>query len=162
MTRSTVRTAVQEFIADAFIENLNQVLASFPKIVDISQSATAGQYSPAFGIVFIAGENESRVAGGGIAGGWKRVDYQVQFIVQMLSMRESAEVAMNDHDTLIDAIKARLRDGEHRLGLEGGTIVWQAGEPEIAVDYQVPTTFDDGATEFKTAISFIVTEMIEA
>jgi hypothetical protein len=62
---------------------------------------------------------------------------------------------------LIDAVKTRLREGQHTLGVENPNLIWQAAEPNIDVQYGEPLTNDGGATETWCAIRFIVTEMIE-
>jgi hypothetical protein len=69
---------------------------------------------------------------------------------------------MNDYDTIIDAVKDRLRAGGHRLGKTDGDIIWQAAEPNISVTYGEPATNDGGATEIWAAISFTVTQMIRS
>ena len=162
MSRSQVRTAVADWISTGNITTLNQVFASFPKRINFQVNSQAGQLSRAAGVVFIASESESRIAIGGAYNGWKRIDYAVDFQVFHHSMERNAEDSMTSFDTLIDAIKSRLRLGGHTLGLPDGSVIWQAAEPAISVTYSEPSTQDGGATETWAAISFEVTQMIQA
>jgi len=68
---------------------------------------------------------------------------------------------MTDFDTLIDAIKTRLRS-DHRFGDVNGTLVWQGAEPRITTRYGEPSTAEEGMTETYAEVEFEVTEMINA
>ena len=162
MSRAEVRTAVGTWVADAAITNLNQVFTSFPKRLNFEQNAAVGSATRAAGVVFIASESEARIAVGGPYSGWKRIDYEVVFQIFVHSMQNYAQDAMDDFDAVIDAVKDRLRSGGHRLGLSDGTVIWQAAEPEISVEYGEPKTNDGGAVEIWAGISFTVTQMIQA
>jgi hypothetical protein len=170
MSRSTVREAVRNWIATAQINTLNQTLSSFPKRINFQVNAFPGQNSRAAAVVFIESEQEMRIAIGGVAPmntggagkGWKRVDYGIALQVFHHSLQRNAEDAMADFDCLIDAIKERLRAGQHTLGVENPNIIWQAAEPGIDVQYGEPLTNEGGATETWAAIRFTVTEMIES
>lgn len=162
MSRQQVRQAVGEWIADAGIPNLNQVMTSFPKRINFQANSTAGQLCRAAGVVFIASEDESRIAIGGANDGWKRVDYQVQFQIYTHNMHPYAQDAMDDFDQIVDAVKEKLRAGGHRLGKTDGDVIWQAAESSISVDYGEPLTNDGGATEIWAAINFTVTQMIRS
>jgi len=170
MSRSTVREAVRNWIATAQINTLNQTLSSFPKRINFQVNAFPGQNSRAAAVVFIESEQEMRIAIGGVAPmntggagkGWKRVDYGIALQVFHHSLQRNAEDAMADFDCLVDAIKERLRAGQHTLGVENPNIIWQAAEPGIDVQYGEPLTNEGGATETWAAIRFTVTEMIES
>lgn len=162
MSRQEVRNAVGEWVAGANIAHLNQIYASHPKRINFQASSTAGEATRAAGLVFIAREQESRVAIGGAYDGWKRIDYDVEFQIFCHSVAQYSQDAMNDFDAIVDAVKDRLRDGGHRLGKENGDIIWQAAEPDISVTYGEPATNDGGATEIWAAISFTVTQMIRS
>lgn len=71
---------------------------------------------------------------------------------------------MDDFDAVIDAIKERLRKGGHRLDLadSDGSVIWQAAEPSIDVQYGEPVSNDGTSTETWAAIRFTVTQMIRA
>jgi hypothetical protein len=162
MSRSQVRSAVGNWVAEAGIPNLNQIFVSHPKRINFQANSVAGQLTRAAGLVFIADESESRIANGGAYNGWKRVDYTVQFQVFTHSMHPHTQDAMDDFDAIIDEVKQKLREGGHRLGLEDGDVIWQAAEPSISVMYGEPTTNEGGATEIWAAITFTVTQMISA
>jgi hypothetical protein len=168
MSRKVVREAVQSWIATAQIETLNQVFTSFPKRIDFQVNSFPGQSSRAAAVVFIESEDEQRIAIGGVGAmpvgegfGIKRVDYSIALQVFHHSLQRNAEDAMDDFDQLIDAVKTRLRQGQHTLGETNPNLIWQAAEPSISVQYGEPLTNEGGATETWCAVRFIVTEMIE-
>ena len=170
MSRATVREAVRNWIASAQITTLNQTLSSFPKRINFQEKSFPGQNSRAAAVVFIENEQESRLAIGGVGAmaeggfgkGWKRVDYGIALQVFHHSLQRNAEDAMSDFDNLIDAIKERLRAGQHTLGVDNLNIIWQAAEPAIDVQYGEPLSNEGGSTETWAAIRFTVTEMIES
>ena len=161
-SRSAVRAAVASWISAANVSGLNQVLTSFPKRINFQVNSQAGQINRAAGVVFLASETEARVAIGGAYNGWKRVDYEVDFQIFHHSMARNSEDAMDSFDTIIDGVQNQLRAGGHTLGLSDGSVIWQAAEPGISVNYGEPLTNDGGATETWAAIRFTVTQMINA
>jgi hypothetical protein len=171
MGRRIVREKVAEWISSAQITTLNQVFTSFPKRINFQVNSFPGQNSRAAAVVFIESENEMRIAIGGVSPmtenygegkGWKRVDYNIALQVFHHSLERNAEDAMDAFDLLIDAIKDRLRSGQHTLGDENPNEIWQAAEPSIDVQYGEPLTNDSGATETWAAIRFTVTQMISS
>jgi hypothetical protein len=168
MGRKVVREAVQSWIASAQIDTLNQTFPSFPKRIDFQVNSFPGQNSRAAAVVFIESEDEQRIAIGGVGNmpvgegfGIKRVDYAIALQIFHHSLQRNAEDAMDDFDKLVDAVKTRLRQGQHTLGVENPNLIWQAAEPSISVQYGEPLTNEGGATETWCAIRFTVTEMIE-
>jgi len=168
MGRKVVREAVQSWIASAQINTLNQTFTSFPKRIDFQTNSFPGQNSRAAAVVFIESEDEQRIAIGGVGDmpvgegfGIKRVDYSIALQIFHHSLQRNAEDAMDDFDKLIDAVKTRLRQGQHTLGETNPNLIWQAAEPSISVQYGEPLTNEGGATETWCAIRFTVTEMIE-
>jgi hypothetical protein len=170
MSRAQVRNAVQQWIETAQIAQLNQVFTSFPKRINFQEKSFPGQLSRAAAVVFIESESEIRLAIGGVepmvnggdGKGWKRVDYNVALQIFHHSLQRNAQEAMDDFDQVIDAVKDRLRAGQHTLGDEDPNVIWQAAEPGIDVQYGEPLTNDGGATETWAAIRFIVTQMIQS
>jgi hypothetical protein len=161
-SRAAVRSAIQSWILQGTIPNLNQVLTSFPKQINFQINASAGQLNRAVGVVHIASESESRVAIGGAYNGWKRVDYQIDFQIFHLSLEKKAETGMDSFDIVIDGVKNLLRGGAHTLGLPDGSVIWEAAEQSISANYGLPFTNDAGATEIWASVSFPVTQMIQA
>jgi hypothetical protein len=159
--RTGVRATLYTFLSSPQITNLNQVFTSFPKRIDFNVNTTAGSNSRAAAIIFIASETESRLAIGGATNGWKRVDYTIILQIYQHSFERNAETAMTDFDTLIDAIKTRLRSN-HNFGDNTGTLVWQGAEPRITTRYGEPSTAEEGMTETYAEVEFEVTEMIQA
>ena len=159
--RTGVRATLYNWLNTGNITGLNQIFTSFPKRINYQVNSQAGQLSRAAVVIFIQSERESRIAIGGAFNGWKRVDYSVILQVYQHSLERDAQDAMTAFDTLIDAIKARLR-ADHNFGDTTGTLVWQGAEPEINTTYGEPATNDGGATETFAEIQFDVTEMIQA
>jgi hypothetical protein len=159
VSRQEVRSAVGNWIAGANIPHLNQIFTSFPKRINFQANSTAGEQTRGAAVVFIAGEDESRIAIGGASDGWKRIDYDVQFQIYTHSVAQYSQDAMDDFDAIVDAVKARLRGGGHRLGMTDGDVIWQAAEDSIRVSYGEPMTNDGGATEIWAAVEFTVTQM---
>jgi len=159
--RTGVRATIYSFLSSPQITNLNQIFTSFPKRIDFNVNATAGSASRAAAIIFIASERESRIAIGGATNGIKRVDYTIILQIYQHSFVRNAEDAMTSFDTLIDAIKTRLRSN-HRFGDTNGTLVWQGAEPAITTRYGEPSSAEEGMTETYAEVEFEVTEMIHA
>jgi len=159
--RTGVRSTLYTFLLTPQIVTLNQIFTSFPKRINYQVGSTAGQLSRAAAVIYIASENETRLAIGGATSGWKRVDYTIILQVYQHSLQRNSEDAMTDFDTLIDNIKTRLRS-DHRFGDTTGTLVWQGAEPRITTRYGEPSTSNEGATETFAEIEFDATEMIQA
>lgn len=159
--RADVRKTLYSYITGLAIESLNQVFTSFPKRINYQVNSRPGQLSRSAAVIFIQGEREKRIAVGGATNGWKQVDYTVVLQIFHHSLRNNAEDAMADFDTLVDDIKTGLR-ADHRFGDTSGYLVWQGAEPAIDTFYGEPVTSDNGATETFAEIRFDVTEMIQA
>lgn len=159
--RTGVRATVYSFLSSPQITNLNQIFTSFPKRIDFNVNTTPGSDTRAAAVIFIASETESRIAIGGATNGMKRIDYTVILQIYQHSFVRNAEDAMTSFDTLIDAIKTRLRS-DHRFGDTNGTLVWQGAEPRITTRYGEPSTAEEGMTETYAEVEFEVTEMINA
>jgi hypothetical protein len=159
--RTGVRATLASFISNPPIQTLNQVFTSFPKRINYQVNSQPGQLSRAAVVIFIAFEDETRLAIGGATSGWKRVDYTVILQIYQHSLQRNAEDSMADFDTLIDNIKTRLRS-DHNFGDPTGNLVWQGAEPHIRARYGEPSTSEEGATEIFAELEFDVTEMIQA
>ena len=160
--RKEARDAIATFIAPPNVDGINQVFTSFPKRIDFQVNALPSDVSRCAAVIFIESERENRLAIGGATNGIKRVDYSVAIQLFHHSMQRDAEDAMDDFDNLIDAIKERLRQGQHTLGEIDPNLIWQAAEPFIDVSYSEPLVRDNGATDIWAAIRFTVTQMIES
>ena len=159
--RTGVRATLYTWLTGGSITGLNQIFTSFPKRINYQVNSQPGQLSRAAVVIFIQNERESRIAVGGAHNGWKRVDYSIILQVYQHSLERDAEDAMTAFDTLIDAIKTRLR-ADHNFGDTTGNLVWQGAEPAISTSYGEPATNQGGATETFAEIQFEVTEMIQA
>lgn len=160
--RTGVRATLYNWLATGNITGLNQIFTSFPKRIDFQVNSQPGQLSRSAVVIFIQSEREKRIAIGGATNGWKRIDYSVILQVYQHSLVRNSQDAMVEFDTLIDAIKTRLR-ADHNFGDPTGTLVWQGAEPEINCTYGEPASVEGSpATETFAEIQFDVTEMIQA
>lgn len=159
--RVGVRETLAKFLANPPIAGLNVVHTSFPKRIQFQENSLPGQLSRAQVVIFIQSETETRLAIGGAHDGWKRVDYNVIIQIFLHSLERDSVDAMDAFDTLVDAIKTRLRS-DHNFGDKTGTLVWQGAEPIINGSYGEPATTKEGATEIFAELQFDVTEMIQA
>lgn len=154
MSRATVRAGVAAWIAPPNVAGVGRVFTSFPKMMfgpDFIPAGAVGQTSGACLVVFISREVETRVA----LGGKKRVDYVVELHVFHRSVDPDSTVAMASFDTLVEALKTRLRS-DHTLG---GTI-WEAGELSLTGEYGEPALNVD-VTETWGSLSFSAVEWLD-
>jgi hypothetical protein len=162
MSRASVRQQLATYLRSGYLTGVNQIFTSFPKRINFQTNAMPGILTRTALVIYIEGENESRIAIGGATSGWKRIDYSMILQVYSHSLQREAELAMSDFDVLLDAIKDWIR-ADHNLGDPTGTIIWQGAEPAISTTYGVPSTDDSsGATEIQAIMRFTITEMIQA
>lgn len=159
--RTGVRSTLTNFLSSPSIDQVNQVFNTFPKRINFQDNALPGQMSRAALVVFISGETETRLSIGGANNGWKRVDYSIVVQIFHHSMHRASESAMEDFDTLVDAVKTRLRS-DHNFGDSTSSLVWQGAEPVIGASYGEPSSTDGGATETFAELQFEITEMTQA
>ena len=160
--RTGVRATLYNWLNTGNIAGLNQIFTSFPKRINFQANSQAGQLSRSAVVIFIQSERETRLAIGGATSGWNRVDYSIVLQVYQHSLERDSVAAMTSFDTLIDAIKARLR-ADHNFGDPTGTLVWQGAEPVINCTYGEPSSVEGSpATETFAEIQFDVTEMVQA
>lgn len=160
--RTGVRATLFTWLSTGNISGLNQIFTSFPKRINFQVNSQAGQLSRSAVVIFIQSERETRLAIGGAYNGWKRVDYSIILQVYQHSLERDSQTAMTSFDTLIDAIKARLR-ADHNFGDATANLVWQGAEPAINTTYGEPSSVEGNpATETFAEIQFDVTQMIQA
>lgn len=159
--RAAVRATLSNFISNPPIQNVNQIMPSFPKYINYEVNAQPGQLTRSAVVVYIADEYENRLAIGGAHSGWKRVDYTVILQIFCISFHRDSLTVMADFDDVVDNIKARLRS-DHNFGDPSGNLVWQGAEPVIQARYGEPSTEKEGVTEIFAEIQFPVTQMIQA
>jgi hypothetical protein len=159
--RAAIRATLFNWLQSGNIQNLNQVLTSFPKFINFQVNSSPGQQTRAAVVIFIQSEREERIAIGGAHNGWKRLDYTVILQVFQHSLKRDSQEVMDDFDILIDSIKTRLRQ-DHNFGDPTGNLVWQGAEPNINGTYGEPLSLESGATEIWAQLEFDVTQMIQA
>lgn len=133
MSRATVRTAVQAFLAPPNIVGLNTVYRARPKLTQgTDYHMSDGPGFGALGIIHIPKSIEERIALGGPTSGKKQVIYMIALEVLFQSVLPKAEDGYDAHDQLVDAIITRIRS-DRTFGT-AGTPIWQAGEGVAGID----------------------------
>jgi hypothetical protein len=164
MSRTTVRAAVANWFTTPAIPGVGTVFTSLPKTIQGSDSLSGvGALDGASLAVYIESEQEYRKAFAGATDGHKRIEYRVVLQVAFRSVKQLAQDAMTDFDTLIELLKVRLRS-DRTLGGQ----VWQAGEgnglgaPDITCRYQIPKVTGNGEIHQWAALTFTVIEDIHS
>jgi hypothetical protein len=117
--------------------------------------------------IHIDGERESRRALGGAHSGIKQVDYQVGLVIEFRSVKADAEAAQDDFDTMIEALKERIRS-DRQLGTVGSpSPIFLAGEgeqpgqPDLDVISDLPK-LSNSEVWIKGVVRVAVTELVYA
>jgi hypothetical protein len=160
MSRATVRQAIVAFFAPPAIPGLNRIYSAAPKRIsgpDFRTGQPAGTFSGAVGVVNIMSENEESIGIGGEHSGKKWVHYQVEVQIFQHSVHQLSEDAMDDFDTVMDGVKARLRSDRR---LDDWPVIFEAGERSLQGEYGEPRVLQDGSTEIWGAVRFEVSEVL--
>lgn len=118
MSRATVRSAVKTHLHGQ-VTNLNAVHKAKPRAWKTTENRYDGTTpSSAVGYVHIESVADQRAATGK-----RHLEYTVALVFLFKSRRTDAELMMDEFDTLVEAIKARLRDtSAGPLGVSDGSI----------------------------------------
>lgn len=157
MSRASVRAGIVSFLSTPQIAGLAQVYPSYPgQLGEQALGLSAGNGSGAYAIVDLGDDSEVRIAVGGLTAGIKHVTYKVMIGLFFASFKPALQ-AMADYDTLLDALKARIRS-DRTLG---GS-VWQAGEGagDLHTAADVPRANAKGGLTIWSALSVDVIEEI--
>ena len=160
MSRATVRAAVVAFFQPPAVSGLNVVYTSFPKRVpgtDFRYGQPAGTKSGCVGVVNIMRSHEERIAIGGATSGKKWVHYTVELQLFCHSVETHAEAAMDFFDSVVDAVKAKLRSDRW---LNDYPVIFEAGERDLEGVYGEPKVLNDGSSEIWGAVKFEVSEVL--
>jgi hypothetical protein len=166
VSRANVRAAVAQWFDPGAVPGLFAIHRAEPKIIPGSDygleafGTNVGNGSGAYAVVHIADERETRIAIGGAHSGMKHITYDVALVIHFRSVKPDAIEAMDDYDTLIEAVKQRLR-ADRNLGQP--TSVWQAGSDpgDIHIQSDLPAQ-DDGSVYIWSVMEFKVIEEIFA
>lgn len=162
MGRKSVRAAVLSFIAPPNVAGLRAVHRSMPKLtVPQEINLAAGGGSGAVGIIHVRRDvdrPESLPLGIGAPAGFKGIDYTVGIVLRFWSVKTDAEVAMDDFDDMVDALKARLRS-DTQFGTGGSPIF--SGGLDMRMESNLPRQ-DGGSTFIWSVLETTVTEQIQA
>lgn len=158
MSRATVRAAVKEYFDAPAVDGLLKVRRARPKNWSAApELRSATLWSTASGYVYIESVTEQRATTGK-----KYLQYMIGLQLLFRSRHTDAEQAMDDFDTLIEAIKARLRADPHlntNPDLPGG--VFQAGV-NLLEDLSDDTADDPLLQSVRAVVRFDASEWITA
>jgi hypothetical protein len=165
VSRKTTRHVVADYLTAANIPGVGKVYASPPKIsrsMDALANVPAGTPSGAVVYVEIYHTSEVRIAVGGPTAGKKLVTHDLRLHLLARSTQLLAEDAMDDHDTLLEAILALLR--ADRTLASTTSPIFQNGEGDagIVVDTGMPFETGSGTTNVWTSIDTQAVEFITA
>lgn len=160
MSRAQVRSAIVEFFEPPAVPGLNKIYSSQPKRItgaDFHTGRPSGELSGAVGVVGILEEHEERRGVGGEHSGKKWVHYMCEIQVLVNSREQHSEVSMDFFDSIIDAVKDRLRSNRR---LDDYPVIFEAGEAQLNGEYGEPRLIEDGSTEIWGAVRFEVSEFL--
>jgi hypothetical protein len=177
LSRSTVRAGIATWIDQGAIVGLNKLRRSEPINFWGPEFIPDGDLSGSVAYVHIDVESEHRISGPaqqpGVSppsgAGWKEVTYSAALVIMFRSVRQDengeddpGELAMDDFDDQIEAIKARVRSDNTLGGVvfsagEGGA----RGQDDMTVRADMPVR-SKGTVHIKAVIEFVVTEWIQA
>ena len=173
MSAGTVRAAVASWISGGAIAGLNSVYRAQPWFLDGQKWNLSAQLgSGAVGFVHIVEETERRItfpaegpANTSGAVGQKMVTYTIGFVVlfQYLIPTDPAseDVWVDPLDTMLEAIKARLRS-DPTLGTGGSPIFQAAQDPnDCHIMHDLPKR-DSGLVMSWNVIEFHADEILQA
>lgn len=148
MSATAVEAAVANYITGAAIPNLVACLANPPfdmENVPVNAFTPAGTTTSAVGVVYVDTDEDEVIALDG-AGGRRKCTYTVSLEVLLWDVSGDATVAGNAYDTLVDAIKVRLRTdpmlGTTPAGASGDII--QAAVSRLFVERGRPVLLGNG------------------
>jgi len=168
MSRKTMRHMVHDYVAAANISGIGAVFPSPPKIsssLDALANVPAGTPSGAVVYVEVFKSTETRLAFGGPTAGKKKITHDLRLHVLVRSTQLAAEDAMDDHDTIVEALLELLR-ADRTLGTTSSSPapIFQNGEGTagIVTDTGLPFTSGAGTTNVWTSIETQAVEIITA
>jgi hypothetical protein len=133
MSRATVRAGIAAYLAPPAVTGINTVYTSYPKIIPAAAffaSSAIGAGGGAALVVHIVASPEMRKTSPAVAGGWKRVDHEVELNLFHRWVAPSQTVggdamidAMANFDAVIDALKVKIRADP-----TCGGALWQWGQ----------------------------------
>lgn len=177
MSYAAVRAATVAWFNTAGIEGLQKVYQDMPWFLDAAEwNVTPGRPWGAVGFIHLDSSNESRITVGAEnptlpadAVGYKQVEYvlslglQYQYLIPAtLPADVAADVWVEGLDSLIDAVKARIRQ-DPLLGATSD-VIFQAGQDDndIRVESDLPI-YDAGVRVYSFhRVQFNLTEIINA
>lgn len=165
MSRLTVRHAAAAYVTAAALPSVGTVYASPPKVSrggDAYEGLAPGVASGSVIYVEVLESHEVRAGFGGPTSGKKIVTQALRLHVLFRSKARTSQQAMDDHDTLLEALLAALRT-DRTLGTATSTTpILQAGEGTAGIKVQtgMPKMQGTGETWLWTIVDLDVTEFI--
>jgi|SRR5215471_3577822 len=162
--RQDLRALIQAWFTTPPVPGLSTVYRS-PRVLMGGRdfTAPAGVASDAVAFVWIHTDDEYRETSP-VFSGWKATWFEVSLYVMFRSARlavvgqgeDMAELAMDDYDTLVEAIKTRIRSDQTMGGM-----VFCAGEGDpqhghIHVGSELPVRSDDGTVWIRNQVTWWV------
>lgn len=167
MSRLTVRHAAATYLGGKGLPSVGTIYASPPKLSrggDAYEGLASGVASGSVIYVEVLDSHELREGFGGETSGKKMVTHALRLHLLFRSKARTAQDAMDDHDTLIEALLAALRADRTLGSATGAAPILQAGEGPSGIKVQsgMPRTQGNGETWLWSIVDLDVMELITA
>lgn len=168
MSRSTVRSALQSYLAPAtstipFLSNVYAHPAKFTPEGDFFQGQDPGHTTGAVMFIYIGQQAERRAALGGPHSGRKIVEYDVVLDCFIRSMSAKSEDTGIDSDTFLDSLIAYIR-ADRNAGNPSVVFQWGEGSYPGGVDLEVMALYPrtlKGSGQVSQVYATVRTKVVE-
>jgi hypothetical protein len=143
MSRTAVRSAIQQYLQNSNVKFLGTVFSHPPKWTnetDFIANGYPGQGSGVVIYIHLRHQSESRFALGGATSGMKMRAYKCYLICLMNSKKTAAEDCDADNDTFLDSLVAAIQ-ANRNAGSPAAVFQWGEGDTLYGVDVVIDTTF---------------------
>jgi hypothetical protein len=144
MSRTAVRTAIQQYLQNANITSLGTVFSHPPKWTNetdfVGSNGSPGQGTGVVIYIHLRRQSESRMALGGATSGMKMRSYKCVLVCLLNSKKQNAEDVDADNDAFIDSLTTAIQ-ANRNAGNPAAIFQWGEGDTLYGVDVQVDTHF---------------------
>lgn len=143
MSRTAVRSAIQQYLANSGITYVGTVFAHPPKWTNETDFVANGYPGQGSGVVIyihLRRQSEFRFALGGATGGMKMRVYKCVLICLMSSKKTNAEEVDADFDTFLDSLTTAIQ-ANRNAGNPQAIFQWGEGDTLYGVDVQIDARF---------------------
>lgn len=143
MSRTAVRSAIQQYLSAAKISYVGTVFSHPPKWTNETDFVANGYPGQGSGVVIyihLRHQSEFRGALGGATGGMKFRVYKCTLVCLLNSKKPNAEDCDADNDIFLDSLTAAIQ-ANRNAGNPAAVFQWGEGDTLYGVDVVIDTTF---------------------